>query len=78
MEVVVALTIPIAVEAESDASRLCKGVSSTTTKEGELVDKRCTKWSAASAPFEEVEGGGATSIVLKVTEEVDVGVLQPS
>ena len=34
MEVVVALTIPIAVEAESDASRLCKGVSSTTIKKG--------------------------------------------
>jgi len=35
MEVVVALTISIAVKAESDASRLCKGVSSTTIKEGE-------------------------------------------
>jgi len=35
MEVVVELTISIAVEVESDASRLCKGVSSMTTKEGE-------------------------------------------
>jgi len=48
------------------------------SRKGKRVDKRRTKWSAASAPFEEVEGGGATSIVLKVTEEVDVGVLQPS
>jgi len=48
------------------------------SRKGKRVDKRHTKWSAASAPFEEVEGGGATSIVLKVMEEVDVGVLQPS
>ena len=31
-----------------------------------------------SVPFEEVEGGGAASIVLEAVEEVDVGVLQRS
>jgi len=32
----------------------------------------------APAPFQEVEGGGAVLIVLKMAEEADVGVLQPS
>jgi len=36
---------------------MCKGVSSTTIKEGKLIEKRRKVEGMPSDPFEEVEGG---------------------
>jgi len=78
--VVAALTVSTAVgEVESAASRLCKGgIININRGEGSQEEETYDVERTASAPFEEVEGGGAASIVLEAAEEVDVGVLHPS
>jgi hypothetical protein len=64
-------------EVESAASRLCKGGIINDNWGGGSQEETYDVEGTTSAPFEEVEGGGAASIVLEAVE-VDVGVLQRS